>query len=572
MNYFILTFFLLLIVIFEISISYSDDFETASSSRALSRVGDDDQSSIYSDDNFEVSSSVAGYDYGEENYDQDEFLHESQQEFEASVVEDYEKDDFDSEIGSMNGRDDEVDETDDADDDATPIIETKTTNNTARIAMPKVLRGSMPEEDFRVPLPEVTDPYILFLVREAEERKREEREREQVLARGGRIERNDRNDFDASVSAVSTNFGSTNQGLNDGVQDEIGGLPMMTVWENGTSTRIPMEDFMATQPLPPPPYDNNEEEDDPDMRMASAMATALVAGKLGASDGEGFDVVNTLMERFLKTSVQVDDVGSETDLTKQQDADSVSQLPTDLPGAFGTSSDEEEYERTDMHGSDNGNSNGNSNGNGNDNATENKQELGRPGTIEAFAVNSSGGRDHVAMARMCPRTMGGSCKYGADGKCRLCKRTARTSSSQLMNKMHSSFEDGIFHDDMWATALAQENTGVSATPERNEPITTAWGEAISSSPNVPATSPLSSTTKSEMSNLSDSDRIPMDRIARIMRGANGLQSSVTSSITSSTWSSDEEDADEEALEEVSLETVNVTLGNSHNTEKDGTKR
>ena len=54
MNYFILTFFLIIFVVFEISISYSDDFETASSSRALSRVGDDDQSSIYSDDNFEA--------------------------------------------------------------------------------------------------------------------------------------------------------------------------------------------------------------------------------------------------------------------------------------------------------------------------------------------------------------------------------------------------------------------------------------------------------------------------------------------------------------------------------------
>ena len=59
---------------------------------------------------------------------------------------------------------------------------------------------------------------------------------------------------------------------------------------------------------------------------------------------------------------------------------------------------------------------------------------GAPRTIEAFAVNSSGGRDHVAMARMCPRTMGGSCKYGADGKCRLCKRTAPPGLGGLLGK------------------------------------------------------------------------------------------------------------------------------------------
>ena len=417
----------------------------------------------------------------EENYDDDDFFHESQQEFEASVVEDYEQDDFYSEVGSMH----------DVDEDATPIEEIVKVNGTD---VPGILRSGV-SEDFNVPLPEVTDPYILFLVREAEERREEERQR--TLRIG----------FDASVSAVSTNFDAEDRrtnGVQNGVQNVVAGAPMMTVWENGESVQIPMEQFMASQPPALSTSFHDEDEEDPDLRMASAMATAMVAGRLGASDGEGFDVVHTLMERFLKTSVQVDDVGSETDLTKQQDADSVSQLPTDLPGALSSSSDEVEME----------------------------EEKEMKNDVDNDEAGESGESDE------------------ANKKNSKVVNMHRT-SSQLMNKMRTSLDDGL-HSDMWATALAEENTGVSATPERSS--ITAWGEASHSSPvnTIPLTSPLSSTTKSEMSALSDSDRIPLDRIARIMRGANGMQNSVTSSITSSTWSSDEEEEEFGLLEEVEI--------------------
>ena len=88
-----------------------------------------------------------------------------------------------------------------------------------------------------------------------------------------------------------------------------------------------------------------EEEEDADMRMASAMATAMVAGKLGASTGDEINFVHSLMDQFLRTSVVEEERetdGRDTDLSKRQEEDEVSQLPSDLPGAMLSSSDEEE--------------------------------------------------------------------------------------------------------------------------------------------------------------------------------------------------------------------------------------
>ena len=121
-------------------------------------------------------------------------------------------------------------------------------------------------------------------------------------------------------------------------------------------------------------------------------------------------------------------------------------------------------------------------------------------------------------------------------------------TKNLMGKMLGSMSD--LHGDLWETVLGEEDSGISATPDRLDvpPVSTAWGEKTTL--NNISTSPLNSSTKSKLSSLSDKDRIPLDRIARIMRGNDNLQSSVTSSITSSIGSSDEEK--EESLEEITL--------------------
>jgi hypothetical protein len=222
------------------------------------------------------------------------------------------------------------------------------------------------------------------------------------------------------------------------------------------------------------------------------------------------------MDQFLRTSVvdserEVD--GRETDLTKRQEEDEVSQLPSDLPGAMLSSSDEEVMEEV----------------------VEEVVEVVEQEERKESALTDVAGSSHPAL----------SGDLWVAQKQQQQQQPPARRSSLLMSKMRTSFDD--LHHDLWAETLAEENSGVSSTPDRT--ISTAWGSGSTGTPPLP-TSPLSATTRSEMSSLSDSERVPLDRIARIMRGgANGLQSSFTSSITSSAWSTDDED---DPLEEINM--------------------
>ena len=335
------------------------------------------------------------------------------------------------------------------------------------------------------------------------------------------------------------------------------------MWENGTSKLVPMEEFLSVNPAAmtmssdPGGRDQTscrpveggvvvgvegveeEEEEDADMRMASAVATAMVAGKLGASTGDEINFVHSLMDQFLRTSVveeERENDGRDTDLSKRQEEDEVSQLPSDLPGAMLSSSDEEEINSSRAF-------------------TTDPSDL--PAVTDPYILHLLHEAERKQAADGADATSDG---FNAHLQEQVAvdddddvwvaqhqhqhQHQPKRRSSLLMSKMRSSFDE--LHDDLWATTMAEESSGVSATPDRT--ISTAWGTGGGGGGGTPLpTSPLSSTTRSEMSTLSDSDRVPLDRIARIMRGgANGLQNSFTSSITSSTgcWSSDDEEEED----------------------------
>ena len=484
--------------------------------------------SQYSDDTFEAASSRGGIDsrrnsFDDENYEND-FLEESQQEFESSVIENYDDDVFEKdeqEDGQEDGQ-----KSGQEDDEAIPIIE-KTLDNIDpnNATKPVVLSGAFPspmsnnvndddattdvavttannnnynnsDNDIVVNLPPVTDPYILHLINEAKKEKKrkgnmqiklELRSQQELTTEEEDLENTVKNSL---VSATSTTLGG---GITTLQQPTV--VPTVTLWDQGRSVEIPMDEFMiASQQQPQQVHMVDDEvENDLDMRMASAMATQMVAEKLGATDDAGFDLVHSLMEKMLQTSVNVGVVGEETDLSKFQDADEVSQLPSDLPGAMLSSSDEDDDCSMEIYGGEHKN--------------------------EKNGMKTTPKRDDDNQV-----------------------------TKNLMGKMLGSMSD--LHGDLWETVLGEEDSGISATPDRLDvpPVSTAWGEKTTL--NNISTSPLNSSTKSKLSSLSDKDRIPLDRIARIMRGNDNLQSSVTSSITSSVWSSDEEE--EESLEEITL--------------------
>ena len=549
--------------------SYSDDFEGTDNGT--------DNMSQYSDDTFEAASSRAVSRRGsfdDENYDDDTFLQESQLEFESSVIENYDEDGFEKE-----------------DDEASPVLDQP--RPVKDDSMPVVLSGALPSPQsstastHQTDLPEVTDPYILFLVSQSNKERNRQQQRQQwhqspteQQSTVGSV------NGMASVSAASTTLGAT-----DGAASSSLSLPMMTVWDNGTSVQIPMEEFMATQPAsfgyddevetdpdlnynslasggtqPPltasfgatgeqekeqvletPVSTRNTENDadvvDSEMKMASAMATQMVAGPLGAMDGAGFDLVHSLMEQMLQSSVQVDNVGEETDLSKFQDADAVSQLPCDLPGAMLCSSDESEDDEPVRY------------------QQKDHKEV-PPVPVPAATLLTSNMLPDVTdpyilnlVQKAEQKKKKGREDHQHGGSNEM---FTATENMDLMGKMLGSMSD--LHSDLWENALGNEDSGVSSTPDRPFIISTPSADSNSGSSSSSvgarrhlATSPLSATTQAEMSSLTDEERIPMDRIARIMRGNNNnFHSSITSSITSSVWSSVEEEVEED-VELIELE-------------------
>ena len=124
--------------------------------------------SQYSDDTFEAASSRAVSRRGsfdDENYDDDTFLQESQLEFESSVIENYDEDGFEKE-----------------DDEASPVLDQP--RPVKDDSMPVVLSGAFPSPQsstastHQTDLPEVTDPYILFLVSQANKERNRQQQRQ----------------------------------------------------------------------------------------------------------------------------------------------------------------------------------------------------------------------------------------------------------------------------------------------------------------------------------------------------------------------------------------------------------
>ena len=190
---------------------YSDDtFEPPSTQGPTSRRGSlDDWNSVYSDDTFEPPSTQGGppsrRESMDDEYDNDDFLQESQREFEESVVENYD-DDFESEADGGKDAEERKSEVEGEDNSATPINDeerrsTSDVGSSSGRRSERILRGTVPspvpsppsavDHSSNLPnLPAVTDPYILHLLREAERKRADDAasgsfpaQEEQVAAR-----------------------------------------------------------------------------------------------------------------------------------------------------------------------------------------------------------------------------------------------------------------------------------------------------------------------------------------------------------------------------------------------------
>ena len=248
------------------------------------------------------------------------------------------------------------------------------------------------------------------------------------------------------------------------------------MWENGTSKLVPMEEFLSVNPAamtmssdpggreqtsrrPVEGVVEEEEEEDADMRMASAMATAMVAGKLGASTGDEINFVHSLMDQFLRTSVVEEERetdGRDTDLSKRQEEDEVSQLPSDLPGAMLSSSDEEEMNSSSAF-------------------TTGPSDL--PAVTDPYIL-------HLLREAERKRAADGADATSDGFNVQLQEQVAvdddddvwvaqhqqqqqqqpKRRSSLLMSKMRSSFDE--LHDDLWATTMAEVLGGAMRTLKR----------------------------------------------------------------------------------------------------------
>ena len=164
---------------------------------------------MYSDDTFEPPSTQGGppsrRESMDDEYDNDDFLQESQREFEESVVENYD-DDFESEADGGKDAEERESEVEGEDNSATPINDeerrsTSDVGSSSGRRSERILRGTVPspvpsppsavDHSSNLPnLPAVTDPYILHLLREAERKRADDAasgsfpaQEEQVAAR-----------------------------------------------------------------------------------------------------------------------------------------------------------------------------------------------------------------------------------------------------------------------------------------------------------------------------------------------------------------------------------------------------